>query len=249
MGVNDFVDHRPVVFEVRDGAEQPFGVGLFDRAQLIGLRPIQIKIYRAFEILAPVFFISAFFPDDFVALGFSWSRLHLGVRPAEQKHLCVWALSRNNLRQGEFVLHLLGEAFDLSYCVSAISEVVFPLVDFAGELLDLRLKQVFPRFRTLNFFAFERPLQHVTFSDFFDGLGGIDRIFKIMGLFHHLVEYLRLGRRFSLIQMLFEGLLARRRKKSHRAWLTFGPRSDIEEDLWGILVVVFGILDILDIEE
>lgn len=49
--------------------------------------------------------------------------------------------------------------------------------------------------------------------------------------------------------MPFEGLLARRRKKSHRAWLTFGPRSDIEEDLWGILVVVFGILDILDIEE
>jgi hypothetical protein len=70
-----------------------------------------------------------------------------------------------------------------------------------------------------------------------------------MGLFHHLVEYLRLRRRFSLIQMPFEGLLARRRKKSHRAWLTFGPRSDIEEDLWGILVVVFGILDILDIEE
>ena len=49
--------------------------------------------------------------------------------------------------------------------------------------------------------------------------------------------------------MFFEGLFARRRKKSYRSWLTFGPMCNIEEDLWGYLVVVFGVFNILDIKE
>lgn len=83
--------------------------------------------------------------------------------------------------------------------MAAITKMVLLLIDFAGKLLDLCLEQIFPRFRALNFFAFKRPLQHVAFSQFFDGLGSVDRVLEIVGLFHHFVKYLCLGRGFSLI--------------------------------------------------
>ena len=49
--------------------------------------------------------------------------------------------------------------------------------------------------------------------------------------------------------MLFESLLPWRWKESYRSWFSRGPRSNIEECLWGYLVVIFGILDILDVED
>lgn len=49
--------------------------------------------------------------------------------------------------------------------------------------------------------------------------------------------------------MLFEGLLAWRWEESDRSWFSCGPRSDVEEGLWGYLVVVFRIFDVLDVED